>query len=143
MADEDVLAKIAEVWNAMDDSWESYGAIFQDKAAMNAGKVAVMTEHESITYDQLDERVNRVGNAFEGMGIQKDDKVCVMLPNVPEFLYAWWGNAKLGGVTVPLNIALRGEGLSYIINHCDAETIVLSERYVPVLDGSLRRFLRI
>ncbi|PON10577.1 hypothetical protein C2W62_49340, partial [Candidatus Entotheonella serta] len=121
------------VWNSMDDSWKSYGAILQDKAAMNTGKVAVVTEHESITYDQLDERVNRVGNAFEGIGIQKDDKVCVMLPNVPEFLYAWWGNAKLGGVTVPLNTALRGEGLSYIITHCDAETIVLSECYVPVL----------
>ncbi len=122
MSDEEILAKIAEVWNSMDDAWESYGAIFQDKAAMNAGKVAIVTEHESITYDQLDERINRVGNAFEGMGIQKDDKVCVMLPNVPEFLYAWWGNAKLGGVTVPLNVALRGEGLSYIINHSDAET---------------------
>jgi crotonobetaine/carnitine-CoA ligase len=134
MADEEVLAKIAELWNSMDASWESYGAIFQDKAAMNAGKVAVMTEHESITYDQLDERVNRVGNAFESMGIQKGDKVCVMLPNVPEFLYAWWGNAKLGGVTVPLNVALRGEGLSYIINHCDAETLVLSERYLPVFN---------
>ncbi len=78
MADEEVLAKIAEVWHSMDDHWESYGAIFQDKAAANAGKVAVMTEHESITYDQLEERVNRVGNAFEGMGIQKDDKICVI-----------------------------------------------------------------
>ena len=131
---DDVQAKIIEVWNSMDESWESFGKIFEDKAAMNAGKVAVMTATEQITYDQLDERVNRVGNALEGMGVQKDDKVCVMLPNIPEFLYVWWGNGKLGGVTVPLNTALRGEGLSYIINHCDAETIVLSERFTPVLN---------
>lgn len=130
---DDIQAKIIEVWNAMDESWESYGKIFEDKAKMNAGKVAVLTEHEQITYDQLDERVNRVGNAFAAMGIRKDDKVCVMLPNIPEFLYTWWGNAKLGGVTVPLNTALKGEGLAYIINHCDAETIVLSHRYVPAL----------
>jgi crotonobetaine/carnitine-CoA ligase len=133
MSDE-VQAKIAEVWNSMDESWESYGKIFEDKAKMNAGKVALMTEHEHITYDQLDERVNRVGNALDAMGIQKDDKTCVMLPNIPEFLYTWWGNAKLGGVTVPLNTALRGEGLAYIINHSDAETLILSERYVPVLE---------
>ena len=133
MSDE-VQAKIAEVWNSMDASWESYGKIFEDKAKLNAGKVALMTEHEHITYDQLDERVNRVGNALDAMGIQKDDKTCVMLPNIPEFLYTWWGNAKLGGVTVPLNTALRGEGLAYIINHSDAETLVLSERYVPVLE---------
>ena len=71
---------------------------------------------------------------FAAMGVQKDDKVCVMLPNIPEFLYVWWGNAKLGGVTVPLNTSLRGAGLAYILNHCDAETLVLSHRYLPALE---------
>jgi crotonobetaine/carnitine-CoA ligase len=143
---DDIQAKIIDAWNSMDESWESYGKIFEDKAKMNAGKVAVMTEHEQITYDQLDERVNRVGNALEAMGIQHNDKVCVMLPNVPEFLYAWWGNAKLGGVTVPLNTALKGEGLAYIINHSDAETIVLSHRSVTTLEeirGELHNLKRI
>ena len=74
MADE-VQAKIAAVWNSMDASWESYGKIFEDKARMNAGRVAVITEHEQITYDQLDARVNRVGNALEAMGVSKDAKV--------------------------------------------------------------------
>ena len=48
---DDVQAKIAEVWNTMDASWESYGKILEDKAAMNAGRVAMLTEHEQITYD--------------------------------------------------------------------------------------------
>jgi crotonobetaine/carnitine-CoA ligase len=131
---DDVQAKIAEMWNNMDTSWESYGKILEDKAAMNAGRVAVITEHEPITYAQLDERVNRVGNALEALGVTKGDKVCVMLPNIPEFLYAWWGNAKLGGITVPLNTALKGEGLAYIINHSDAETLILSHRYLAALE---------
>ena len=133
MAD-DVQARLAEMWNSMDASWESYGKILEDKAAMNAGRVAVITPHEHITYAQLDARVNRVGNALQALGVTKDDKVCVMLPNIPEFLYAWWGNAKLGGITVPLNTALKGEGLAYIINHSDAETLVLSHRYVSALE---------
>jgi crotonobetaine/carnitine-CoA ligase len=133
MAD-DMQAKLAEMWNSMDASWESYGKILEDKAAMNVGRVAVLTEHEQITYDQLDERVNRVGNALAAMGITKGDKVCVMLPNIPEFLYAWWGNAKLGGITVPLNTALKDEGLAYIINHSDAETLILSHRYLSALE---------
>src|SRR5919197_3253900 len=143
---DDVQAKIAEVWNNMDASWESYGKILEDKAAMNAGRVAVITAHEQITYDQLDERVNRVGNALAALGVTKGDKVCVMLPNMPEFLYAWWGNAKLGGVTVPLNTALKGDGLAYIINHSDAETVVIDYRYVAALQdiqGSLQHLKRI
>jgi crotonobetaine/carnitine-CoA ligase len=143
---DDVQAKIAEVWNSMDASWESYGKILEDKAAMNAGRVAVITAQEQITYAQLNERVNRVGNALQAMGITKNDTICVMLPNVPEFLYTWWGNAKLGGITVPLNTALKGEGLAYIINHCDAETMILSHRYIAALDeirGSLSQLKRI
>jgi crotonobetaine/carnitine-CoA ligase len=126
-------ARIAAVWNNMDESWESYGKILEDKAHMNAAKVALRTAQEQITYAELDMRVNRVGNALAALGVTKGDKVCVMLPNIPEFLYVWWGNAKLGGVTVPLNTALKGEGLAYIINHSDAETLVISERYMPAL----------
>lgn len=143
---DDIQAKIAAVWNSMDASWENYGKILADKAVMNAGKAAVLTAHETITYAQLDERVNRVGNALEAMGITKDDKVCVMLPNIPEFLYVWWGNAKLGGVTVPLNTELKGDGLAYIITHSDAETLVLSHRYLPALEevrGTLQHLKRI
>src|SRR5262249_56600589 len=145
MAD-DVQAKIAAVWNSMDASWESYGKIFEDKAKANGDKMAVCTDHEQITYNQLDERVNRVGNAMAALGVTKGDKVCVMLPNIPEYLYVWWGNAKLGGVTVPLNTALKGEGLAYIINHSDAETMILSHRYLAALEeirGSLRQLKRI
>ena len=144
---DDVQAQLAAMWNSMDASWESYGKILQDKATMNAGKVAVLTAHEQITYDQLDARVNQVGNALEAMGVTRDDKVCVMLPNIPEFLYAWWGNARLGGITVPLNTALKGEGLAYIINHCDAETLILSHRYLAALEeirsslGQLKRLI--
>ena len=144
---DDVQTQLAAMWNSMDASWESYGKILQDKATMNAGKVAVITAHEQITYDQLDARVNQVGNALEAMGVTRDDKVCVMLPNIPEFLYAWWGNARLGGITVPLNTALKGEGLAYIINHCDAETMILSHRYLAALEeirsslGQLKRLI--
>jgi carnitine-CoA ligase len=143
---DDIQAKIATVWNAMDESWENYGKIFEDKAKMNTGKVAIRTTHEQITYDQLDERINRVGNALEGLGVRKDDKVCVMLPNIPEFLYVWWGNAKLGGVTVPLNTALKGDGLAYIINHAEAATIVIDHRYLPTLEeirGAIQPLKRI
>src|SRR5882672_9406142 len=144
---DDVQAKLAAMWNSMDASWESYGKILQDKAIMNAGRVAVITPHEHITYDQLDTRVNQVGNALEAMGVTKDAKVCVLLPNIPEFLYAWWGNTKLGGITVPLNTALKGEGLAYIINHSDAETIILSHHYLAALEeirsslGQLKRII--
>ena len=47
---------------------------------------------------------------------------------------------------MPLNVALRGDGLSYIINHCDAETIIISERYLPAFNeirGELTQLKRV
>ncbi|MGE3538982.1 MAG: AMP-binding protein [Candidatus Tectimicrobiota bacterium] len=128
-----VQEKLAALWQHMDASWESYGKILEDKARLHAGKIAVRTPQDAVSYAQLDERVNRLGNALAALGVTKGSKVCVMLPNMPEFLYTWWGNAKLGGVTVPLNTALKGEGLAYIINHSDAETLVIGQQYLPAL----------
>ena len=88
---DDLQARIAEVWNSMDESWESFGKILEDKCRANAGKVALMTPREHITYAQLDDRVNRVGNALEALGVGKGDKVCLMLPNTSRSFFTRGG----------------------------------------------------
>ncbi len=81
-----------------------------------------------IDFATLNQHVNKAANLLWELGVRKGDHVCLFLPNCPEFIYLWFGLAKLGGVMVPLNVNLRGEGLAYIINHCDAERIFLDER---------------
>ncbi|MCP4577580.1 MAG: AMP-binding protein, partial [Deltaproteobacteria bacterium] len=81
-----------------------------------------------IDFATLDRNVNNAANVLAELGVKKGDHVCLFLPNCPEFIYLWFGLAKLGGVMVPLNVSLRGEGLAYIINHCDAELIIVDER---------------
>lgn len=54
----------------------------------------------------------------------------MLLPNCLEFIYLWFGLAKIGAVMVPLNPALRGDGLSYIINHSDAKLIVVHQNLI-------------
>ena len=102
------------------------GKILDDKAELNGDKVYLFYEDQQITYRQLNERANMVGNAFLDLGLKKNDKVAVVLENCPEFLYVWFGLAKIGLWTIPVNIALKGDSLAYIINHCDAETLVVS-----------------
>lgn len=82
-----------------------------------------------IDFATLDRNANKAGNLFRELGVKKGDHVCLFLPNCPEFIYLWFGLAKIGGVMVPININLRGEGLKYIINHSDAKMIVLNEQF--------------
>ena len=80
-----------------------------------------------IDFGTLDRNVNKAANLLKELGVEKEDHVCLFLPNCPEFLYLWFGLAKIGGVMVPLNVHLRGEGLEYIINHCNAKCIFVNE----------------
>jgi len=107
------------------------GYLLEDKSRSNKDKTFLYFEDKQITYEEINERANRVANGFLKIGIKKGDKVCIMMPNCPEFLYAWFGLAKMGAIMVPINNALKGDGLSYIINHSDAETMVINHQFLP------------
>jgi crotonobetaine/carnitine-CoA ligase len=100
--------------------------ILDDKANLHKDKIFLFYDDQQTSYGQLNERANIAANAFLHLGLKEGDKVAVLLENCPEFLYVWFGLAKIGVWIVPVNIGLRGEGLAYIINHCDAETLVVS-----------------
>ncbi|HJP95683.1 MAG TPA: ATP-dependent acyl-CoA ligase [Pyrinomonadaceae bacterium] len=81
----------------------------------------------SVSYRQLNEKANQYANAFLRHGITKDTKVAIMLPNCPEYLYSWFGLAKIGAVIVPVNTAQKGELLQYILDRSDSEAIVTDD----------------
>jgi carnitine-CoA ligase len=78
----------------------------------------------SISYREIDENANRFANTFLSRGVARNDKVAILLPNCPEYLYCWFALAKIGAVIVPVNTAQKGELLRYIIDTSDAEAIV-------------------
>lgn len=103
------------------------GAIVEEKALKNSGKVFCHCRDKVVTYEELNKNANRVANALLGMGLSKGEKVCILLPNCPEYLYVMFGLAKLGLVEVPLNIAHKGNILRYMINHSDAEIVIVDK----------------
>ncbi len=108
----------------------TYKRVFEDRAAENDEKILITFQDQEISYREVNERANQIAHSLTALGVNKDDKVCVMLPNSPESVYFWMGLCKMGAVNVPLNTALKGEGFSYIVNHSDAETMIISHRYL-------------
>ena len=95
-------------------------------------KIFLYFEEEAITYEQFDSTVNRIANAFIGMDIAKGDRVAIMLPNSPAFLYAWMGLNKIGAVEVPININFKEGEIKYILQHSEAVALVVHRDYYPV-----------
>jgi crotonobetaine/carnitine-CoA ligase len=84
---------------------------------------------QTVSFAALNRKANRVAEGLRKLGIRKGSHVCLFLPNSLEFLYISFGLAKAGGVMVPLNPVAPTDDLKYIINHSDAETIVVDRRY--------------
>jgi crotonobetaine/carnitine-CoA ligase len=118
------------------------GKILEDKARSIGEKVFLLHGELKITYREMNERVNRVANSLIGLGIKKGDKVCLIMANSVEFLYARFALAKIGAVMVPINTALKGNLLRYIIENSEASVIVadadLIDRVV-FIQGEIKR----
>ena len=85
---------------------------------------------EQLTYAQALARAMNAAGALAALGVAQGDTVALMLPNSLEFLDVWLATMLLGAVVVPVNTALRGDGLRFIVEHCDAQ--------VAVVDAPLR-----
>lgn len=106
----------------------TFREILERRAERDGNKPFIYFRDQVVGYATLNKNVNKAAHFFRELGVRKGDHVCLFLPNCPEFIYLWFGLAKIGGVMVPLDVNLRGEGLRYIIHHCDAKWIVVHER---------------
>jgi acyl-CoA synthetase (AMP-forming)/AMP-acid ligase II len=83
-------------------------------------------EH-AFSYAQVDEISGRIATSLRALGVGRGDKVAVQLPNVPHFLFAYFGILKVGAVLVPLNPHLRAPEICYQLIDCDARLLITFE----------------
>ena len=109
--------------------------IIEDKARQNPDHVVFQFRDDPLTLGDMNDRINQVANGFLALGIQKGDKVAIMLPNCEEFLYVWFGLNKIGAVEVPINVALKGTGLIHQIVQSDCVALVAETIFADRLDA--------
>ncbi len=81
----------------------------------------------TFSYAGIDQVSERVASGLRRLGIQPGDKVAVQLPNLVEFVVAYFGILKAGAVMVPLNPLLRSSEVSYHLRDCQAKLLVTFE----------------
>ncbi len=79
----------------------------------------------SMTYRQLDDAVNRFAAGLQKMGIEKGDRVAIMLPNCPQFIIAAYATWRIGGIVVCCNPLYVPREVEHLVNDSGAETIVV------------------
>ena len=103
----------------------NYNELLEQKAAALGDKTFLLFENERISYRQMDERANRVAHGLLKLGAGPGVGVANMLPNSPETLYTHFAIQKIGAYSVPVNTELKGDHLSYILDHSEAKILVV------------------
>lgn len=101
-------------------------------------------ENQVLSYEAFDAKVNQAANALLHLGVVPGDKVSLMLPNVPAFLYLWFGLAKIGAVMVPVNPRFKVAEAGHVVAHSDSVGLVVDQerlavsRKIKTTTGTLR-----
>src|SRR6266702_521388 len=99
------------------------------------GRLAIVRGGRTLTYGDLAAGVNRVGNALTRLGVRMEQRVMLLLPDCPEFVYAFWGALKIGAVPVPTNTLLTPRDYEYILNDSRAEVAIVGEELAPAVEA--------
>jgi long-chain acyl-CoA synthetase len=96
-----------------------------DEAAKNyPGQTAVLFLDRAFRYQQLKELVDRLACALAALGVEKGDRVCVLLPNCVEFILSDWAIMKAGAAVVPTSVLRSQDGLRHEIGSSGARLVI-------------------
>lgn len=101
---------------------------FRDLASRHGGKTAVAFLGTPYSYEKLLQLTERFASALAAIGLGKGDRIMIYLPNSIQFVVAWLGVQRLGGVAVPITPIYTSFDLKYIANDTGARAIVCSDR---------------
>ena len=107
------------------------GSYLTKRSQMN-GKSEAYVDSASdlrLTFEELNDRVNRVANMLLDHGIKKGDRVAILMMNSVEFVEVYLATAKIGGVVVPLNWRLVADELEFILRDSGSVVLVYGEEF--------------
>lgn len=114
----------------------SLGEMLEESCRFHRDRVALIHEGQRLTYGELNHAVNAVGNLLRKLGIQKGDKVALMLPNCPAFVISYFAAQKIGAVAVTLNVMSTSYELIHFLGNSEAKvfltTSALAKRYEEI-----------
>lgn len=110
--------------------WDDLADVYGHKTALICESSGGVVNRYS--YLELNQEINRTANLFYTLGIRKGDKVALHLDNCPEFIFCWFGLAKIGAIMVPINARLLREESAWILQNSQACLLVTSAQFYPM-----------
>ncbi len=114
---------------------ERVGAVYPDK-------VAVIHGDRRYTYAEFRDRCRGLADALRKAGVERNDTVAVMAPNVPAALEAHFGVPMAGAVLNALNFRLDAPTIAFILEHGEAKVLITDREFSTTIKAALSQVKR-
>jgi len=113
--------------------------ILAKTAKEHPDRAAIAYCEREITYAKLDSLSNQFAGALAALGVKKGDRVAVFLPNIPQFVIAYFGALKAGAVLTAISPLHREREVEHQLNDSEAETVVALDSLYPIVEKVWRK----
>jgi long-chain acyl-CoA synthetase len=89
----------------------------------------------SLTWKQVNDLADHLAAALIDRGVKKGDRVAIFMPNIPQFIIAYYAILKAGGVVVATNPLYSPREIEHQLNDCGAEIVIVMSLFYKTLKG--------
>ena len=111
------------------------GLFLSKRAFLTPDREAYVDSHSAqrLTYAELNARSNQLANSLAAAGIEKGERVGLLLMNSAEFMEAYFALAKIGAVVVPLNWRLVADELEFILKDSGTRRLIYDDEFADTV----------
>jgi len=109
-------------------------SLLDDSAEKHPEATATVYKGGRLTYRELKEQVDRFATALQELGVAREDKVALFLPNIPQFVIAYYGALKAGAIVTAISPLYKGREVRHQLNDSGAETLVVLDLLYPAVE---------
>src|SRR5215470_16141139 len=118
--------------------------LLDELAARQADHEFIVGGGQRLSYAETRARARQLAHGLGGLGVGRGEMVALLMDNRPEWLVVAFAVTMLGATLVPISTWSRPRELEYVLNHCQAATLVTlsgfgSQDYLRALDQSTGR----
>jgi long-chain acyl-CoA synthetase len=111
-------------------------SLLEDAASAYPDLPALRFATHRLTFGQLWAQAQRFAAALAALGLVKGDRVALMLPNCPQYVIAYYGALRAGGIVAQVNPLYTPRELDYLLNDSGSDVIVVADVLYPVLHAA-------
>jgi 4-hydroxybenzoate-CoA ligase len=97
-------------------------------------KIAIYTDHRNYTYNDLQKMINKTANGMRDLGLRIEEKIMILMLDIPQFYAIFWGAIRIGALPIPVNTMLTPSDYEFYLNDSRARVLAVSEELLPLVN---------